>query len=223
MSVEQQVQLDPTQIKTMMQQCVLFAMTGTKDQRKEALVHLRTALKAKSFAVAFGVLAGGVRSQMSVEQYHDMVEVYAEIIKELEKEERDQTPDKLIRLFFTAEDDAAKKKHWDNLVARGYDVYLRSGGSDNREGFCYDTLIALVEKGPVWDGNIPSKAGRDQLIDLGMAVRVIFKGEDGFTAATYLGSQLYKYCHGNASTIEEAKATRLAEWALMKARQDSRP
>ena len=55
-----------------------------------------------------------------------------------------------------------------------------------------DTLIGLVERGPLWDGDVPSKSGRDDLIDMGLAVRVVAKGADGYTAATYKGRDAYK-------------------------------
>ena len=41
-----------------------------------------------------------------------------------------------------------------------------------------DTLIALVEQGPLWDGDVPSKHGRDLLLAHGLAVRVVVKGEE---------------------------------------------
>ena len=50
----------------------------------------------------------------------------------------------------------------------------------------------MVERGPICDGDIPSKSGRDNLIDRQLAVRVIVRGEDGYTAATYTGRDLYK-------------------------------
>lgn len=72
-----------------------------------------------------------------------------------------------------------------------------------------DTLVAMVEIGPLWDGDVPSKQGRDALIDRGLAVRVVVWGEDGFTAATYAGRDVYKRrYHGD--TIAEAKAGRIA-------------
>lgn len=74
-----------------------------------------------------------------------------------------------------------------------------------------DTLIALVENGPLWDGDVPSKTGRDTLINIGCAVRVVVKGEDGFTAATYRGKDAYKEMFNNAATIAEAKAIRIAQ------------
>jgi hypothetical protein len=75
-----------------------------------------------------------------------------------------------------------------------------------------DTLIALVECGPLWDGDVPSKAGRDSLITQGLAVRVVVKGEDGWQAATYTGRDAYKTMFpgpdGTADTIREARLNR---------------
>lgn len=86
-----------------------------------------------------------------------------------------------------------------------------------------DTLAALVEHGPLWDGEVPSKSGRDDLIDRGFAVRVMVKGEDGHTAATYAGRDAYKHhfgtaLGGEADTVAEAKANRLARRAIRSAR-----
>lgn len=57
---------------------------------------------------------------------------------------------------------------------------------------CYDTLRALVLKGPLEDGDIPSKSGRDILQLEGLAERVVVNGQEGFNAATSLGYTLYK-------------------------------
>lgn len=48
-----------------------------------------------------------------------------------------------------------------------------------------ETLCKLVENGPVHDGDIPSKEARGHLFLWELAVRVLVKGEQGFTAATY--------------------------------------
>jgi hypothetical protein len=77
-----------------------------------------------------------------------------------------------------------------------------------------DTLVALVERGPLWDGDVPSKSGRDELISSGLAVRVIAHAQDGYTAATYAGRDAYKKHFGNADTIDQARATRLARRAI---------
>ena len=53
-----------------------------------------------------------------------------------------------------------------------------------------DMLRQLCNDGPVWDGDVLSKAARDQLLEQGLASRVIYKGEFGYTAATYEGGSL---------------------------------
>lgn len=84
-----------------------------------------------------------------------------------------------------------------------------------------DTLIALVERGPLWDGDVPSKGGRDSLLAQGLAVRVVVKGEDGWTAATYAGRDAYKALYqgpdGIANTITKAKANRVMRRTINRA------
>lgn len=85
-----------------------------------------------------------------------------------------------------------------------------------------DTLVALVERGPLWDGDVPSKAGRDDLILSGFAVRIVMAGADGYTAATYAGRDAYKRhfgtaLGGEADTIAEARANRMARRAITRA------
>ena len=72
-----------------------------------------------------------------------------------------------------------------------------------------DTLIALVEEGPLYDGDVPSKTGRDELIAMGLAVRVCVKACDGYTAANYAGKEVYKARYGG-DTIRQAMANRKA-------------
>lgn len=55
-----------------------------------------------------------------------------------------------------------------------------------------DTLRALVKHGPLWDGDVPSKTGRDTLLDMGFASKAIVKGEDGYQVANYLGGAVYR-------------------------------
>lgn len=59
-------------------------------------------------------------------------------------------------------------------------------------GAAIDTLNALIEKGPLWDGDVPSKKGRDELLDNKCATKIIVNNEDGYQAATYLGRDVYK-------------------------------
>lgn len=82
-----------------------------------------------------------------------------------------------------------------------------------------DTLVALVERGPVWDGEVPSKTARDSLVARGFAARIVFLMEDGHTAATYAGRDAYKAHFGTslggvADTIAEARANRIARRAM---------
>lgn len=84
-------------------------------------------------------------------------------------------------------------------------------------GAALDTLIALMRDGPLWDGDVPSKSGRDELLDIGLAVKIVVSGKampsvcspyikppplipdnevhkgysEGFQAATYLGSRVF--------------------------------
>lgn len=88
-------------------------------------------------------------------------------------------------------DDAALRAAWDALPGNAKDV-----------------LKQLCVNGPVWDGDLISKAGRDELLNRRFAAKVImgkmWTGPDGgkprkqpecswgFQAATYLGCHVYK-------------------------------
>lgn len=83
-------------------------------------------------------------------------------------------------------------------------------------GAALDTLIALVENGPLWDGDLPSKSGRYELLELGMAVRIVVKGEDGYQAATIEGARAY-CLHFGEERISDAKAARIARRSVINA------
>lgn len=82
--------------------------------------------------------------------------------------------------------------------------------SQRQYGGAIDTLISLVENGPLFDGDVPSKRGRNELIELGLSTRIVVKGEDGQNAATHLGYAVYKRYFGKSSSFLEAKAFRIA-------------
>lgn len=65
-------------------------------------------------------------------------------------------------------------------------VYVQSMNSGQR-----DTLKAAHNKGPLWDGDVPSKASRDALLEAGLIEKVVVKGEQGFNACTYKGADAY--------------------------------
>jgi hypothetical protein len=79
-------------------------------------------------------------------------------------------------------DDVPEYKRW----AR--DEWAKLGGNEK------DVLIALCKHGPLWDGDVPSKSGRDGLVDKGFAARIVLKGPKyGYQAATARGANVYKW------------------------------
>lgn len=75
-------------------------------------------------------------------------------------------------------------------------------------GSQHDTLVALVERGPLYDGDLPSKIARDELVEKGLAIQILHRGSDGYTAATLEGGEVFKRVFGNAETIAEAQRFR---------------
>lgn len=75
--------------------------------------------------------------------------------------------------------------------------------AEQLNGAGVDSLVSLIETGePVFDGDIPSKSGRDHLIQLELASRAIYKGEYGYAVATYLGAYVYTYMFGGKNLAE---------------------
>jgi hypothetical protein len=54
-----------------------------------------------------------------------------------------------------------------------------------------DVIRAAFLKGPLYDGDVPSKSGRDSLLD-GFIAKVVVKGQEGFNALTYKGESAYR-------------------------------
>lgn len=98
---------------------------------------------------------------------------------------------------------------------------MRATTGTSMTGAEKDTLIALVEQGPLRDGDVPSKQGRDSLVQQGLAAKVVVKGEDGWQAATYAGRDAYKSMFpgpdGPADTIAEARVNRQMRRAISSA------
>lgn len=85
-----------------------------------------------------------------------------------------------------------------------------------------DTLVALVEHGPLLSGEIPSAAGRFDLVKRGFAFQTLVRGEEGYWAVTNAGVQAYKQRYGMAGfdveiTLAEAKAGRQAQKSINQA------
>jgi hypothetical protein len=55
-----------------------------------------------------------------------------------------------------------------------------------------DCIVAAFDKGPLDDGDVPSKSGRSNLVQKGYMSKVVVKGQDGFNACTYKGAVAYK-------------------------------
>ena len=53
-----------------------------------------------------------------------------------------------------------------------------------------DTIRALFRHGPLEDGDIPSKAERDWLLENGFCEKVVVNGQWGFNACTHKGAWL---------------------------------
>lgn len=92
-----------------------------------------------------------------------------------------------------------KREAWED---RPIDTEILHGG-------WAETIIALVENGPLDDGDIPSKAARDELIHRGFATKAIVNQQEAGNLATYRGRDLYKQLV-DAPTMKEAIAKRQA-------------
>lgn len=55
----------------------------------------------------------------------------------------------------------------------------------------HEQLEQLVN-GPIYDGDVLSKSLRSELFDIGLAIRVCHKGEQGYTGATYFAYSVLK-------------------------------
>ncbi len=69
-----------------------------------------------------------------------------------------------------------------------------------------ETIIKLVEGGPVDDGDFPSKAARNSLIQYGYAQYVILNGDQAGCVATYKGGYLYCQLLDQGCRVKEAIA-----------------
>jgi hypothetical protein len=70
------------------------------------------------------------------------------------------------------------------------------------QGKHIDTLICLVENGPLWCGDVPSKTARDDLIEWGYAINTYVKCEGGYHAITEKGVDVYCKLFGGNTPLE---------------------
>lgn len=55
-----------------------------------------------------------------------------------------------------------------------------------------EVIRALFERGPLFDGDVPSKQARDELVREGFVSKVVVNGDEGYNACTYSGARLYR-------------------------------
>ncbi len=65
----------------------------------------------------------------------------------------------------------------------------------NDVGHVIGTMNQLIVDGPVYDGDIHSKSGRDFLLMEDYAVKVVVKNEQGFNAMNHKGWDLHRLYH----------------------------
>ena len=62
--------------------------------------------------------------------------------------------------------------------------------AENTRKHALDTLFGLFERGPLEDGDVPSKSERDWLLQHDLAAKIVVKGQDGYQALTYKGRSI---------------------------------
>lgn len=62
------------------------------------------------------------------------------------------------------------------------------------KGFPLELVEQLQQliNGPIWDGDIICKSHRSRLFEMGLAIRVCSKGEQGYTGAKYVAYSILK-------------------------------
>ena len=61
-----------------------------------------------------------------------------------------------------------------------------------------DCIHATYKNGPLFDGDIPSKVGRNSLLENGYLAKVVVKGEDGYNACTHKGAWAHRLLEAGA-------------------------
>lgn len=61
-----------------------------------------------------------------------------------------------------------------------------------------DCIYAAYKNGPLFDGDIPSKSGRNSLLEKGYMAKVVVKGEDGYNACTNKGAWVQRLLEAGA-------------------------
>lgn len=73
---------------------------------------------------------------------------------------------------------------------------------------CLKEQLQQLVNGPIWDGNIISKNHRGILFEMGLAMRVCCKGEQGHTGAKYIAHSILKKMKEQQIAKQEATGMR---------------
>lgn len=71
-----------------------------------------------------------------------------------------------------------------------------------------ETLRAIHDRGPLYDGDVPSKAIRDELLEMDLIEKVVVGGEQGFQACTYFGSSVLESISHEIGRLKMFKPTK---------------
>lgn len=82
---------------------------------------------------------------------------------------------------------------------------LEANDSIVRAVFLYpgqiETLRVIHDKGPLFDGDVPSKVARDFLLTTGLVTKIVVKGVEGFNACTSKGSRVFRLADAMISDV----------------------
>jgi len=80
-------------------------------------------------------------------------------------------------------------------IKRACELIIEVQAMDSAKRYC---IRAGYRHGPLFDGDVPSKSGRDWLLENGYMAKVVVKGEDGFNACTHKGAWAYRLIEAGA-------------------------
>ena len=82
-----------------------------------------------------------------------------------------------------------------NELKRACELIIEVQAMDVAERDC---IRAGYLHGPLFDGDVPSKSGRNRLLDKGYMAKVVVEAEDGYNACTHKGALAYRLLEAGA-------------------------
>lgn len=80
-------------------------------------------------------------------------------------------------------------------LKRACELIIEVQAMDGQERAC---IRASYDHGPLYDGDVPSKSGRDRLLVKGYMAKVVVKGVDGYNACTHKGAWAHRLLEAGA-------------------------